>query len=387
MRRLRRPRVKAKSKKKYALPGSKQLSKQGTGIKVRKSKKSDRRAVRVRSPKLRQAIALYREEKVDASMDMLNDLLDDASLTKGDRAIAEFFMGKALFSKQLYYASVPYFQKVVRDYSGQAFYPYSFRRLVWIARRDDRYDVLTSVLKGKKSTLVPRNYRDDVYFMLAQDYFEAGQYKRALSAIRSIQPASEHYHQALLIKAYVHVRQRKYDEAIEVLNKAAQGPDENIKGLAFLAIARIHYGRGEDKLAAINFARVDQRSRYWLMSQLEAAWSHFRANEPSQALGNVHPFDTDPFAKVFAPEASIIKSTVFFRLCKYEESEKSILAFFERYVPVYQQLRTFNAKYAGNAQAYSQEVMKAVFGENAQLPELLTSEIFRRPGLVHGFLS
>jgi hypothetical protein len=176
--------------------------------------------------------------------------------------------------------------------------------------------------------------------------------------------------------ALMQLKEGNVEEALTSFGEASKSPDEDVKGLAQLGIARIHYERNNDKLALQNYSLVADTSRHWLEAQLEAAWSHFRSNEPSLALGNVHPFDSEPFSGVFSPEASIIKSTVFFRLCKYGDAEKAILTFFEKYMPVYRQLEAFNVKYARNEAGYKQEILKAVFRVQTELPAPLMHEIF-----------
>jgi tetratricopeptide (TPR) repeat protein len=339
-------------------------------------KRAVRTRVKVSNPKLRDAVNAYRADKIAEAQRLLDELLVDGTLSEGDRGITEFFMGKVLFRQNLFYSSVPYFQSVVRSQSGTAFYPYSFQRLVWIAKRDGLYDLLVDPLRNRKSGLIPRHYRNDVYYIFARTYFEEASYSKAKQAIRGIQPSSEYYHEGLLMLALMQLKEGNVEEALTSFGEASKSPDEDVKGLAQLGIARIHYERNNDKLALQNYSLVADTSRHWLEAQLEAAWSHFRSNEPSLALGNVHPFDSEPFSGVFSPEASIIKSTVFFRLCKYGDAEKAILTFFEKYMPVYRQLEAFNVKYARNEAGYKQEILKAVFRVQTELPAPLMHEIF-----------
>jgi tetratricopeptide (TPR) repeat protein len=339
-------------------------------------KRAVRTRVKVSNPKLRDAVNAYRADKIAEAQRLLDELLVDGTLSEGDRGITEFFMGKVLFRQNLFYSSVPYFQSVVRSQSGTAFYPYSFQRLVWIAKRDGLYDLLVDPLRNRKSGLIPRHYRNDVYYIFARTYFEEASYSKAKQAIRGIQPSSEYYHEGLLMLALMQFKEGNVEEALTSFGEASKSPDEDVKGLAQLGIARIHYERNNDKLALQNYSLVADTSRHWLEAQLEAAWSHFRSNEPSLALGNVHPFDSEPFSGVFSPEASIIKSTVFFRLCKYGDAEKAILTFFEKYMPVYRQLEAFNVKYARNEAGYKQEILKAVFRVQTELPAPLMHEIF-----------
>ncbi len=369
----------AKRDPRYNLESIKKLQKPGTGLKIQTRPDTvPTSTVKVQAAKLRQAISAYRSGDIDGAMSQLDAVLMVPGLSKRDRGIAQFFMGKALFRKGLVYAAVPFFHEVVKNHPRELFYLYSFRRLVWIAKRDRKYDVLTSVLRAKKSVRVPRNHRNDVYYMLAKDYFNAEEYKRTLWVIENIQPGSAHYHQALLIKALILVNTKQADAAIEVFNLASQSPDEDERGLAFLGLGRIYYNQGKDKLAVVNYSRISKSSRYWLAAQVEAAWAYFRSNEPSRALGKVHPFDTEPFGGVFSPEASILKSTVFFRLCKYQQAELAINTFFERYLPVYRQIETFNGKYRQNRQRHRGQTLKAIFGSSTELPKLLTQEIFSR---------
>jgi tetratricopeptide (TPR) repeat protein len=262
-------------------------------------KRAVRTRVKVSNPKLRDAVNAYRADKIAEAQRLLDELLVDGTLSEGDRGITEFFMGKVLFRQNLFYSSVPYFQSVVRSQSGTAFYPYSFQRLVWIAKRDGLYDLLVDPLRNRKSGLIPRHYRNDVYYIFARTYFEEASYSKAKQAIRGIQPSSEYYHEGLLMLALMQLKEGNVEEALTSFGEASKSPDEDVKGLAQLGIARIHYERNNDKLALQNYSLVADTSRHWLEAQLEAAWSHFRSNEPSLALGNVHPFDSEPFSGVF----------------------------------------------------------------------------------------
>ncbi len=91
--------------------------------------------------------------------------------------------------------------------------------------------------------------------------------------------------------------------------------------LALLGLGRLHYGRGEYEEASEAYEAVPRYSRYWDQALFENGFARFQNEDFGGALGSLQALHAPQFAGAFQPESWILKATVYYYSCLFDEVE------------------------------------------------------------------
>src|SRR5690606_30713329 len=114
---------------------------------------------------------------------------------------------------------------------------------------------------------------------------------------------------------------------------------EEIKELSNLALARTYYGMGRFADAVKYYEEIPRFSEYWDEALFENGWARFLNEDPGGALGSLQALHAPQFAGSFQPESWVLKATVYYYACLYEDSKESLDYFDRIYLPINDQLK------------------------------------------------
>jgi len=134
-------------------------------------------------------------------------------------------------------------------------------------------------------------------------------------------------------------------QAVDVMREVARATraepskaNEDLRELAMMQLARVHYGARQNRKAIYYYQRVARGNEQWLEALFEASWANYRIGQFEQALGNLITLSSPFFRDEYFPEALILKAVIYYENCRYRESS-AILEDFERiYLPVHDEL-------------------------------------------------
>ena len=109
--------------------------------------------------------------------------------------------------------------------------------------------------------------------------------------------------------------------------------------LAQLGLARTFYGVGRFAESVKAYEAVPRFSRYWDQALFENGFARFRNDDLGGALGSLQALHAPQFEGAFLPESWILKGTIYFFSCLYQESLSALTAFDHVYAPMIAQLR------------------------------------------------
>jgi tetratricopeptide (TPR) repeat protein len=133
--------------------------------------------------------------------------------------------------------------------------------------------------------------------------------------------------------------------------------------LALLGLGRVHYRRGEYAEAVKAYEAVPRYARFWDQALFENGFARFQNEDFGGALGSLQALHAPQFEGAFQPESWILKSTVYYYSCLYDEVKTTLAAFDERYGPMAKQLEPFTGQDTAPIQAFN-----LVASENRRLP-------------------
>ena len=185
-------------------------------------------------------------------------------------------------------------------------------------------------------------------YQLAMIDYDKGRYKAASAHLKAILLPSTHRNSPLSVK-----------DRREMLDYAN------------MALGRLHYERKQFLSSARYFRRVHKRSPIYYEALFEQAWSLFMSGNPKHALGSLYGANSPYFAEMYNPEAKVLESTVYFWMCRYEDSRNALADFAQKYSESVEKLSDYVDRNSFNpASAYRlfENLVSGVSSESLGIP-------------------
>jgi tetratricopeptide (TPR) repeat protein len=136
-----------------------------------------------------------------------------------------------------------------------------------------------------------------------------------------------------------------WQEVIRVLNpRGGARLDPKLREMAFLSLARVHYGYKQFDRAAYYYDQIDRDSENWLTALFEASWSYYMRGDYEKALGNLLTLHSPFFEREYFPESQLVKSIIYFEACRYAETRVIVDDFIDRYTVVMDELQKLTSE-------------------------------------------
>lgn len=289
------------------------------------------------------------------------DLLAQAVQTAPDAALrnkAFYYQGLVLFEMGYYYSSYVSFRNVLlaADDKNREVYEKALKNVIIITDRLNMLDKAGKVVTNLPASFIPSSVASLTHYAQGAYFAKAGDTERAMSHLKSVNPESQFYAKALFQLGVLSTKKKNYKEAVFYFDKVL----ESVRGkrdlfplaeLARLNLARTVYTTGDVERSIETYAQFLSSSSHWLTVLLEASWPLMRVNDTTVSLGNLHTVLSPFYREDLVGEGYILKATILFSLCKYEEMRRTLAQFFNLYDPV---LRAMQAEtnQLGSADAF-----------------------------------
>lgn len=179
-----------------------------------------------------------------------------------------------------------------------------------------------------------------------------GEQAKALEFYGDLKIDDRYFFPAKYQQAMIYVDQDKLSEA-EVALKAIVYPTSQARSPlresvrrqmadnAYTALGRIYYEKERFLDSAKMYRLVDRNGVNFYDSLFEQSWAFFMGGYPMHALGALHGVESPFYAEVFNPEAPLLRSIVYYWLCRYEDSRNALADFMEKHAPAVEKLDQF----------------------------------------------
>jgi tetratricopeptide (TPR) repeat protein len=319
--------------------------------------------------RLDQAIGQFKDKKYEAAAINSWDLMNDPKMI-GSALEAQYVLAKSLYRMGLYHSSLGEFSAILSHGPDTRFFQPSLEWLFFISHKTANEGVILDEIAKYASAEFPEKFKSEFHYLLARYYFVRG---RALDQVGREGEASHSFDEVKKLTAQFTRDDPFYARAkyLEGLAEFRNGTDPRalaasleamkevvrltrpglrpmtddearqtaaLRELAFMQLARTHYGARQNRFAIYYYAKVDRGDPQWLEALFESAWASYRIGQYEQALGNLITLSSPFFREEYFPEALILKAVIYYENCRYRESN-SILAQFESlYGPVHDEL-------------------------------------------------
>lgn len=330
---------------------------------------------------MKQAKKAFDEKRwADAAQGMHSVVSGASGDDAGNKQLAEFYLGQALYHLKFYQASFDTFTKIAANPKHQKF----AETLLWLAKLatdlPEPADIISSVGKYSDEQLArfDNKAQQGLYwtlnYLLGRYKYRKGEFQEAIRLFQRVGTGSEHYVHSQFFTGVSYIQLRKAVAAVKAfqrvetaVNEGAKVDDaDRMRDLANLSMARTMYSasiqldpetnvpeiRSDALSAAVKYwDKVDEDSEYWLDAHFEAAWAYYMAGQYTRALGNIHTLKSPYFPKAFYPEAEILKAIVYFFNCDYERATTVVARFNVSTTPKRDKLEKVLKKYKGENQS------------------------------------
>ncbi|MDY7232983.1 tetratricopeptide repeat protein [Hyalangium rubrum] len=331
------------------------------------------------------ALSAFNAGELDTAAPLFFEVSERASdpETKGK---AEYYLAQTFARKGLPVSAFVTYAAIVKAGSKHPSYLKAVEGLVDMQQQLDEQNLIPSLLNQAYTDEVrdqwvtlPREVLARINYLVATISHRRGRYEEARSLLEAVPADSRFYAKARYLLGVVLADPRfpgRPGEA-EVLDKAAVTAFKAVleqKGerqlelpetqhLAMLGLGRLHYGRGEYKEASEAYEGVPRYTRYWDQALFENGFARFQNEDFGGALGSLQALHAPQYAGAFQPESWVLKATVYYYSCLFDEVKTTLGAFDEVYGPMAKQLEPFTGEDMELIPAFN-----LVASENRRLP-------------------
>lgn len=149
----------------------------------------------------------------------------------------------------------------------------------------------------------------------------------------------------------------RHSRSIALFEKVLAGTRERpefreLQEMSIMNIARVNYEIKRFAEAISYYGQIPRDSENWLDAIWEASWAFFFIEKFNNSLGNIHTIHSPFFENRFYPEAYILQSITFLRMCRYDQVKESMRRFKDRYQPVFGDVKGMLNRYRGDPKAF-----------------------------------
>jgi hypothetical protein len=348
---------------------------------------------------------LFDEKAYETAALAFDQILRDRALAEGHPE-ARYWLGKSLARLGLSYSALTEFDDILtRGAQGSKYYASALEWMFFLGKRlKNEQPLLTRVAKYS-SVQVPPGYQDKFEYLLAKYEFERGralqdagrvadaraawaESRRHVALVRkdaggAAMPTStgeapadadhgDTYARARFVDALVLYATGDQVSAVEGFKdvvrltnpKRNRKADPELRELAFLQLARIHYENRQNRYAIWYYDKMPWGGGSWLEGLWESSYAQYRIGDYEKTLGNLLTLQSPYFRDEYFPESYILKSIVYYENCRYPEARAILEDFAGIYEPVHDELAVITAKSEAPSATY--ELIAASQKEKAQ---------------------
>lgn len=305
------------------------------------------------------AVKLFKDGQFEASVVAVHQILKDPRYA--DLHVeAEYVLAKAFYRLGFYHSALAKFRTILARGPSTKFFRTGLEWLFFIAHKTVNETIVLEEVAKYANYEFPEKFRNEFRYLLAKYNFqrgraldEAGQADEAKKSfgdatrLLDLVPKGDTlYPRAKYLEATINFRGNEfapaleaYKEVVKVLNPRGGGhQDPALRELAFMQLARTHYGHKQNRYAIYYYDKITRGSDQWLESLFEASWAHFRIGQYEKALGNLVTLSSPFFKDEYFPEAMILKAATYYENCRYREARAILDQFEQIYQPVHDEL-------------------------------------------------
>ncbi|HYO51904.1 tetratricopeptide repeat protein [Archangium sp.] len=331
-----------------------------------------------------QALAAFNAGKLADAAPLFFELSANAQ-DDDVRARSEYYLAQTFARKGLPVSALVTYARIVNVGPQHPSYLQALEGLVDVQQKLNEQNLVPNILEKAytpevqdKWVKLPREVLARIQYMVGTIRQRRGRFEEARALLEAVPPDSRVYARSRYLLGVVladpHFPGRPAEAdtldaaALAAFRgaldaKGAQIAHDEVKQLALLGIGRLHYGRHEYPQAVTAYEAVPRYARFWDQSLFENGFARFQNEDFGGALGSLQALHAPQFEGAFQPESWVLKATVYYYSCLFDEVKTTLAAYEQLYEPMAKQLEPFAGEDVDLLSAYN-----LVAAENRRLP-------------------
>ncbi|MBW2699408.1 MAG: tetratricopeptide repeat protein [Deltaproteobacteria bacterium] len=313
---------------------------------------------------LNQAVEAYNNEDLGrASLLFYQVRMTDT--VAANRTQAEYYLAQSLFKMGMYQSALAYYNAVFVAGPAHPYYLKGAEGLIKVAKslRDDTLipSQINKYYNSQEFAGMDPMSLSRINFYVGLLLYRQEKYAESLAFLGAVDTKSPVFAKSLFLQAIIHTRlgvrynlagseskmQQEYDLAIKLFEQivdlsgrtkakalralATYEDIQRIWQLCTLNLARSYYGKGDYDKAVMYYSRIPRLSQDWADSMFEIGWAFYMRQEYGKALGALHSLHAPRYKDLLHPESWILKATVYFQVCLYDEAKTALAYYRDNY--------------------------------------------------------
>ncbi|MGI5860586.1 MAG: adventurous gliding motility protein GltC [Myxococcales bacterium] len=305
------------------------------------------------------AVNLFKQKRYETAALAFFEVIKDPKMAEL-KDEADYMLAKTLYRMGMYHSALNEFKKLLAKGPSNKYFKSCLEWLFYIAHKTVNEQIVLDTVALYANEEFPERFRSEFRYLLARYHFYRGkaldEVGQAEEAKKSLDEAKRlvlmvprddaFYAKVKYLEGAIFFKEGAFAQALESfkevvrINNPRTSPnaDARLRELAFMQLARTHYGHKQNRYAIFYYDKVARGSDQWLESLFEASWAHFRIGEYERALGNLITLSSPFFKDEYFPEALILKAVIYYENCRYREARAILEEFEQTYMPVHNEL-------------------------------------------------
>ena len=308
----------------------------------------------------KKAKALYGKKSYAKAAEAFYEVYENGA-DKADKRKAEWGLAQSLEKMNLAYSASKYYSVIVRR-GRVADNPFFRSALEELGKINSRLSLGQShIVQLFKTEIrlsdVPGPARGFYFYYKGVEAFGSKSLENADKFFEMVPSGSPYQLGALFHQGVIANLQGRHSRSIALFEKVLAGTRDRpeykeLNEMSLMNIARVNYEIKRFTEAISYYGQIPRDSENWLDAIWESSWAFFFMEKFNNALGNIHTIHSPFFVNRFYPEAYILQSITFLRMCRYDQVKESMKLFKERYQPVFGDVRGMMNRYKGDPKGF-----------------------------------
>ncbi len=321
---------------------------------------------------------------------------------QANQLAAEYFVGSSLAKLGLYEPSVYFFASILKTGPNHPFYLKAVEGLAESAQKLKDDLIIPELLLRYYSPefqKLPSQTLNYINYIIGELSFRKGRIAEAEKFFDVIGKDSKYYYKGIYIKAILRVRQQKLEEANEIFSEIFNAipfkegktvKDTNlivdrdllqVRDLAIMGLARNYYELGLYQESAKYYDMIERFTSEWFDSLFEGGWTYYQLKDYGKAIGATHSLLAPGYKEQFFPEVYILRATVYFENCLYDEAKETLEEFYKRYKDMPDKLKPVISDTSKSPEYFFDMMISSSISEKTDIPQELRKYLLKNPRL------
>lgn len=273
---------------------------------------------------------------------------------------ALFYLADSLYRTRNYKAAAEYFEQVAAQ-GGTTQRQQAVGRLLEIALTTHDLAAAERYLQ-QANALLGTSPDASLLYALGKYHFRNGDPQAAMNLFGRVAPGEATYLRARYYMGVAEVQQSRFDAALALFREVAGSAgargegtgreDRVVVDQAHLAIARIHYERGQFAEAVAAYAAVPRESRVFDEALYESVWISIKEADYEKALRKLEVQLISQPDVLRGPDARLLQGKLLMMLGRYDDAAQAFQEVLFEFGPLHDEMRGVVEQNRGNLEAH-----------------------------------